>query len=109
MLWDALRYAHNERNLGRDGLFNACCRYRRRDEDCGGIGASLLDRIRDVGEDGFAQMFRAGFLGIRAAYDVGAVLNCLRCVESALSAGLQEELLVNVNSCIFAAVERTKP
>jgi hypothetical protein len=54
MLRDALRYAHNERDLGRDRLFNACCCYGRRDEDRGGIGAGLLDCVRDVGEDGSA-------------------------------------------------------
>jgi hypothetical protein len=89
MLRDPLRYAHDEWNLGGDRLFNACCRYGRRDEDGGGIGTSLLDCVRDIGEDRSAQMFRTSFLGIRAAYNVGAVFDSLGCVEGALSAGLK--------------------
>ncbi len=54
MLWDALRYAHDKWNFGCDRLFNACCGYRRRYENRGGIGTSFLDCVCDICENRLA-------------------------------------------------------
>lgn len=89
MLRNALRYTHHKRYFSCDRLFNTCCGYGRRDEDRGGIGTCFFDCFGDGREDRLAEMCLAGFLGVRAAYDIGAVFDRLRCVESALSSGLR--------------------
>ena len=95
MLRNALSNTHDERNLCLNRFLNASCCYRRRDEDGGGIGAGLFDGVRDVGEDGAFEVFGAGFFGVRAAYYVRAVFDCLGCVEGALSAGLYVKVSVS--------------
>ncbi len=43
-----------------------------RDEEGGGSGASLLDGVSHIGEDGKAKVLLAGLLGIRSADNVGS-------------------------------------
>ena len=92
MLGDTLSDAHNERDLSGDGLLDTSGSkrgagvaiflsaspkqhlrtvYILRDEDGGGIGASLLYALSDIGEDGEAEMCLAGLLGVCASNNLG--------------------------------------
>jgi len=74
-----------------------------RDEDGRGRGARLLHGVGHAGEDGPAEMLRAGLLGVRAADDIGAVVDGLLCVEAALLAGeaLEQHLCVAVDAQVL--------
>lgn len=43
-----------------------------RDEKCGGSGASLLDSVGDVLEDGEVEMRATGLLGVGSTNNLGA-------------------------------------
>jgi len=94
VLRDTLSNAYYQTDLGGNGLLNTLSSKRRRDEDGRGIGASLLHGIADRGEDGLAQVLGAGFLGVGAADNVGAVVDGLLGVEGPLttSEALVDEL-----------------
>lgn len=107
MLRDSLRYTHHQPNLRFDRFFNTCRGHWWRDEDGRGIGASLLHGIRDRSENRLAEVLAASFLGVGSTDDVGAVFDCLCCVEGALSPGLV--LLVwkgrRAGECTYEALE----
>lgn len=84
MLRDPLSNAHHEPNLRLNRLPYPRRGNRRRHENRTRIRASLFDRIRYILEHRTSEMFFAGFLGVRAAYDIGAVFDRLLRVESTL-------------------------
>ena len=94
VLRDTLSNAYYQTDLGGNGLLNTLRSKRRRDKDGRGIGASLLHGIADGSEDRLAQVLGAGFLGVGAANDVGAVVDGLLGVEGTLttSEALVDEL-----------------
>lgn len=87
MLGDTLSDADNETDLGGDGLLNTGGGDGRGHEDGGGVGASLLHGIGDIGENGPAQVLLASLLGVGSADNVGAVLDGTLGVEGTLLAG----------------------
>jgi hypothetical protein len=84
MLRDTLRYAYDKPNLCFDRLFDTCRCNRWRHEYRTGIRTGLLYSICNRSEHWLAEVLRACFLGIRAAYDVGAIFDSLLRVEGAL-------------------------
>lgn len=86
VLRDTLCNANYQSNLRIDCLFDTCSGQWRRNENSARICPGLFHCIADAGEDWLAQVLCSSFLWIRAADDVGAILNSLRCVKSALSA-----------------------
>jgi len=105
VLRDTLSNAYYQTDLGGNGLLNTLSSKRRRDEDGRGIGASLLHSIADGSEDGLAQVLGAGFLGVGAADNVGAVVDGLLGVESTLttSEALVDELGLVVDPQVAAS------
>lgn len=87
VLGDTLSNADNETDLSSNSLLDTGGGERGRDEDGGGVGASLLHSIGDIGEDGLAKVLLAGLLGVGSADNVGAVLDGLLGVEGTLLAG----------------------
>lgn len=81
VLRNALGNTDYEPNLGLDSLFYARCSDGRRYKYSARIGSSLFHSVCHAGEDRLAKMCFARLLGIRAADDVGSVLDCLLCVE----------------------------
>lgn len=92
MLRNTLGNAHNEGDLGSDGLLNTSGGYRRsvffrlaihgkgrssslladlRYEDGSGSSASLLNGLGDISEDREAEMLLARLLGVCASNDLG--------------------------------------
>jgi hypothetical protein len=72
MLWNALGNRHAEGYLGLDGLLDTGGSEGRGDKDAGGRRAGFLDGVADVGEDGEAEVFAAGFLRVCSADDLGS-------------------------------------
>ena len=87
VLGDTLSNADDEANLSGDGLLNTGGGNRRGHEDGGGVGASLLHGIGDIGENGPAQVLLASLLGVGSTDNVGAVLDGTLGVEGTLLAG----------------------
>jgi hypothetical protein len=63
-----------------------------RDEEGSGGGASLLDGVRDVGEDGETEVLLASLLGIRATDDLGACRGEKSVLVQTNSSSLSKEL-----------------
>jgi hypothetical protein len=89
MLGNTLSDTHDERDLGVQSLLDSGSSQRRaiiisrmplkdldnrniRDEDGGGSGASLLDGLRDILEDGKVEMRLAGLLGVCSTNNLGS-------------------------------------
>lgn len=87
VLRNPLRDTHHQPNLRLDRLLNPPRRNGRRQEDRTGIGARLFHRVRHALEHRLPEVLRAGFVGVGAADDMRAVLDCLLGVEGALAAG----------------------
>jgi len=87
VLGDTLSNADNEADLSGDGLLDTSGGNRGRHEDGGGVGASLLHGIGDIGENRPAQVLLASLLGVGSTDNVGAVLDGTLGVESTLLAG----------------------
>lgn len=87
VLGNSLGNADSQGDLSIQGLFDGLCGERRRHEDHGGGGTSLVHSLLDAVEDGLVEVSLTALSGSDSTNEVGAILDGLAGVEGSLLAG----------------------
>lgn len=106
VLGNTLSDADNQRDLGLNALHDGSSSNGGRNKDCRGRGTSFLDTVSKTAKDGEAKVGLAGLLGVGTTDNLGAILEGLLGVESALltSETLVEDLGIRVNLEVLCGV-----